>query len=56
MVRRDSNNDLKELVKAKEISEDESKRAQDDIQKLTDEYIKKIDDILAAKEKELMAI
>lgn len=55
-VRRDSNNDLKELVKAKEISEDDNKRAQDDIQKLTDEYIKKIDDILAAKEKELMAI
>ena len=55
-ARRDCNNDLKELVKGKEISEDDSKRAQDDIQKLTDEYIKKVDDILAAKEKELMEI
>lgn len=55
-IRRDANNDLKELVKDKEISEDESKRAQDDIQKLTDDYVKKIEDILSAKEKELMEI
>jgi ribosome recycling factor len=55
-ARRDSNNDLKALVKSKDISEDEEKRAQDDIQKLTDSYIKKIEDILSAKEKELMEI
>lgn len=55
-ARRDCNDEFKKLVKDKEISEDESKRAQDDIQKLTDSYIKKIDEILAAKEKELMEI
>ncbi len=55
-VRRDSNNDLKALVKSKDISEDDEKRAQEAIQKLTDTYIKKIDEILAAKEKELMEI
>lgn len=55
-VRRDSNNDLKALVKSKDISEDEEKRAQDEIQKLTDSCVKKIDEILAAKEKELMEI
>lgn len=55
-VRRDSNNDLKALLKDKDITEDEERRAQDDIQKLTDKYIAEVDRALADKEKELMAI
>ncbi|WP_116472479.1 ribosome recycling factor [Zobellella maritima] len=55
-IRRDANGDLKALLKDKEISEDEDRRAQDDIQKLTDLYIKQVDEALAAKEKELMEI
>lgn len=55
-VRRDSNNDLKALLKDKEITEDDDRRAQEEIQKLTDGFIKTIDDVLAAKEKELMEI
>lgn len=53
-IRRDVNERLKKAEKAGEISEDESRNAQEDIQKLTDEYIKKIDDLLASKEKEIM--
>lgn len=55
-VRRDCNGDLKALLKDKEITEDDDRRAQEDIQKLTDGYVKQIDDLLAAKEKELMEI
>ena len=55
-IRRDANNDIKALTKDKEISEDEEKRAQDEIQKLTDSSIKDIEKILADKEKELMEI
>jgi len=55
-VRRDCNNDLKALLKDKEITEDDDRRAQEEIQKLTDGFIKTIDDLLAAKEKELMEI
>ncbi|ATG74636.1 ribosome recycling factor [Zobellella denitrificans] len=55
-IRRDANGDLKALLKEKEISEDDDRRAQDDIQKLTDLYIKQVDEALAAKEKELMEI
>jgi ribosome recycling factor len=55
-IRRDANGDLKALLKDKEISEDDDRRAQDDIQKLTDLYIKLVDEALAAKEKELMEI
>lgn len=55
-IRRDSNNDLKNLLKDKDISEDEERRAQDEIQKLTDKFIADIDKILAEKEKELMEI
>ncbi len=55
-IRRDANNDLKELLKEKEITEDEERRAQDDIQKLTDESVKAIDALLAAKEAELMEV
>ena len=55
-VRRDANNDLKALLKDKSISEDEERRAQDEIQKLTDKYIAEIDKAFVDKEKELMAI
>lgn len=55
-IRRDSNNDLKNLLKDKDISEDEERRAQDEIQKLTDKFVADIDKILAEKEKELMEI
>lgn len=52
--RRDANEDVKKKEKAKEISEDESKKVQQDIQKLTDRFAKVIDDKIAAKEKEVM--
>lgn len=55
-VRRDCNADLKALLKDKEITEDDDRRAQEDIQKVTDTFVKQIDDLLAAKEKELMEI
>jgi ribosome recycling factor len=55
-IRRDANNDLKKMVKDKAISEDEERRAQDDIQKLTDKCIADVDKILEAKEAELMEI
>jgi len=55
-VRRDSNNMLKDLEKEKEISEDEERKAEDAIQKITDDHVKKIDEILAIKEKDLMEI
>nr|WP_282743516.1 ribosome recycling factor [Proteus columbae] len=53
-IRRDANDKIKALLKDKEISEDDERRSQDDIQKLTDMFIKKIDDALALKEAELM--
>lgn len=53
-VRRDANDKVKLLLKDKTISEDEERRAQDDIQKVTDLTVKKIDTILAEKEKELL--
>jgi len=55
-IRRDANNDLKSLNKDKEITDDEQRKAEDEMQKLTDKYIKEIDTILAAKEKDLMEI
>jgi ribosome recycling factor len=55
-VRRDANNHLKELIKAKEISEDDEHRANDLIQKLTDLHIVEIDKVLADKEKDLLEI
>ena len=55
-IRRDANAHLKELLKSKEISEDEERRGQDEIQKLTDRYIAEIEKVLQAKEAELMAI
>ncbi len=55
-LRRDANALLKEGVKKKEISEDDERRTQDDIQKLTDRYVAEIDKALADKEKDLMTI
>ena len=55
-IRRDANADLKELVKEKEISEDDERGALEVVQKLTDDHIKKIEDMLTEKEKELMEI
>ena len=55
-LRRDSNASVKELVKSKEASEDDDRRAQDDIQKMTDRYIIDIDRMLQAKEQELLTI
>ncbi len=54
-VRRDGNESLKEDEKKKEISEDERKRGEDEVQKLTDRMIKAIDEELARKEKDIMA-
>ncbi|HMN70049.1 MAG TPA: ribosome recycling factor [Bdellovibrionales bacterium] len=56
MVRRDANDELKKELKDKVISEDENKRQQDEVQKITDDYIKKIDQLAADKEKELMTV
>lgn len=55
-IRRDANNDLKELVKDKLASEDEERRAQEAIQKLTDRYIAEVDKALQEKEADLMSI
>ncbi|KMJ53865.1 ribosome-recycling factor [Vogesella sp. EB] len=55
-VRRDSNNDFKNLLKDKAITEDEERRGQDEIQKLTDKYTAEIDKALATKEAELLAV
>lgn len=55
-IRRDANNQLKELVKSKDISEDEERRANDMIQKLTDKSISDVDNLLTEKEKDLMEI
>lgn len=55
-LRRDANNNLKEHLKKKEISEDDERRAQDEIQKLTDRSVAEIDQLLAQKESELMAL
>jgi ribosome recycling factor len=54
--RRDANEALKKLEKSKEISEDELKRGEKEIQELTDQFVKKIDDVVAQKEKEVMEI
>ena len=55
-IRRDALADIKDLLKEKEISEDEERRAGDDIQKLTDELVKRIDQLLADKETDLMEV
>ncbi len=55
-LRRDANATLKDLLKSKECSEDDERRAQDDVQKLTDRYVAEVDKMLAQKEIELMAV
>ena len=55
-IRRDANHHVKELLKDKQITEDESARSEADIQKLTDKAIKDVDDVVRAKEQELMAV
>jgi len=55
-LRRDANTHLKDLLKKKEVSEDEERRAQDDVQKLTDRHIAEIDRLGAEKEKEIMTV
>ena len=55
-LRRDANHHLKDLLKQKAVSEDDERRAQDEIQKLTDKFIAEIDKLLAAKETDLMAV
>jgi ribosome recycling factor len=55
-VRRDANNHTKELLKAKKISEDEERRGEDAVQKLTDKFIAEIDKLVGAKESELMQV
>jgi ribosome recycling factor len=54
-LRRDANEQLKELKKDKQISEDETFKAQEEVQKATDDYIKKLDALAAEKEKEIMS-
>ena len=55
-VRRDANDTLKKLLKDKEISEDDERRSQDDVQKMTDKAVIEVDRLLAAKEVDLMAV
>ncbi len=55
-IRRDANDQLKKAEKAKEISEDEQHRTADKVQELTDDFIKKLDEILEHKEKEIMEV
>ena len=55
-IRRDANSDFKSLLKEKEISEDEHHQAEDSIQKITDVFVKQVDEVLVKKEAELMEI
>ena len=55
-IRRDSNEKLKSMEKSKEITEDENKKSQDEVQKLTDKYIKEVDHVLEVKENEIMEV
>ena len=55
-VRRDAMQNVKHLLKDKKITEDEERRAEEDIQKLTDRFVKDVDGVVQAKEKELMAV
>ena len=55
-IRRDANSDLKELLKEKEISEDDDRKAQDDIQLITNQYVAEVDKVVGEKEAELMEI
>lgn len=53
-IRRDANNHIKELLKSKDISEDDDRRAEQDVQTITDTHVKSTDEIVAVKEKELL--
>jgi len=55
-IRRDANHHLKELLKEKEISEDEDRRSEDSVQKLTDEFVAEMDNLLHVKEQELLEV
>ena len=55
-IRRDANQQVKDLLKEKQITEDEERQTQDEIQKITDKAIKYVDDVVKAKEQELMAV
>jgi ribosome recycling factor len=55
-LRRDANHQVKEMLKSKEISEDDDRRAEDSIQKLTDRFVSEIDRMIAEKEKEVMTV
>lgn len=55
-IRRDANHQVKELLKEKQITEDEASRAEADIQKITDDAIKAVDEVVKTKEQELMAV
>ena len=55
-IRRDANDTMKKHLKAKELSEDEEHRALDEIQKMTDEFIKKVEDVAKAKEEEILTV
>ena len=55
-IRRDVLSDIKDLLKEKEISEDEERKAQDDVQKITDRFVARVEEVLVAKEKDLMEI
>ena len=55
-IRRDANSDFKDLLKEKDISEDESRQAEDSVQKLTDKFVSSVDEVITVKEKELMEI
>ena len=55
-IRREANELLKNLEKSKDISEDDNKRSQEDVQKLTDKFIQEIDKVLENKEKEIMEV
>jgi len=55
-IRRDAMHHVQQLLKDKKITEDEERRAEDDVQKLTDKYVKGVDEVVKAKEQELMAV
>jgi ribosome recycling factor len=55
-IRRDANSDFKSLEKEKEISEDEERNAQDEVQKFTDAHVKQVDELIAVKETDLMKV
>ena len=55
-IRRDANQQVKELLKEKQVSEDEASRSEGEVQKMTDKAIKDVDEVVKAKEQELMAV